>query len=102
MAELIESQDETNKCVVADVSWNWVVTKLNKRHKSCNECYTRKAFFFGRVAVIIVVITGAICSPFLAVTVVYCLFGCSTGKTGFQSTVQDFFFSNEFSAIPGH
>ena len=45
LAELIESQDETNKCVVADVSWNSVVTKLNKRHKSWNECYTRKAFF---------------------------------------------------------
>lgn len=93
LAELIESQDETNKCVVADVSWNWVVTKLNKPHKSWNEFYTRKAFFFfARVATIIVVITAAICSPFLAVTVVYCLFGCTTGKTGFQNTVKDFFF----------
>ena len=33
LAELIEAQDETNKCVVADVSWNCCYDKLINPHE---------------------------------------------------------------------
>ena len=47
---------------------------------------------FRRVAITIVVITVQLCSPILAVTVVYFLFSCTTGKRRFQSLYSAGFF----------